>query len=233
MAVSFSVSEWSGWRSGLPESYREDLVGLTVSEVPDVGAIPPILRRRLNMLGRACASEVLKHIPADTDIPIVYCSQHGDIERTLHVLESLVAKEAVSPVHFSLAVHNAICGVISIQAGNRASVSALSAGQQGLVPVLLEAIGMLVPGVNRVLCVICDVPLPEIYRDESSQPQVPYAVSFVVTSGDGIKLDLLQLAEGESMSNFRSPVDLIEFLGSDKSEFDLYHNGCMWRLARQ
>lgn len=233
MAISFAISEWSGWQAAFSDETVDTLPELTISETPDVSMIPPMLRRRLNLLGRACASEMMKHLNDGENIPIVYCSQHGDIERTLKVLTELVDHQPVSPMHFSLAVHNAICGVLSIQAGITENISTIAAGQQGLVPVLLEAAGILMNGADKVLCVICDVLLPEIYREEQSLPKIPYAISFVMTRSDGVNLSLQQLPLDEHKSRVNpSPIGLIEFLANEKTEFLVEHNHVTWQLTR-
>lgn len=232
MALSFAISEWSGWQSEVTSDICESTKNLTVSESPDVKIIPPMLRRRLNLLGRACASEVLKHTPENTDIPIVYCSQHGDIQRTYHVLKELTDQQPVSPMHFSLAVHNAICGVLSIQTNNQANISSIAAGQEGIIPLLLEALGILQSGAPEVLCVICDVPLPDIYKDDKSQPAVPYAVSFIVTGDEGILLELENTQQKASDNDYQSPVNLLKFLNSEQTQFDYTHNQQRWQLKK-
>ncbi len=233
MTTSFAISEWSGWQATFSDEAVDTLSELTISETPDVAMIPPMLRRRLSLLGRACASEIMKHLEDGEDIPIVYCSQHGDIERTLKVLTELVDHQPVSPMHFSLAVHNAICGVLSIQAGLTANISTIAAGQQSLVPVLLEAAGILLSGADKVLCVICDVLLPEIYREEQSLPKTPYAISFVMTRSDGVNLLLQQLPlDGDKSRVNPSPISLIAFLATKQTELLIEHNNVIWQLAR-
>jgi hypothetical protein len=232
MATSFAISEWSGWQATLSEDYANESQALAISETPDVASIPPMLRRRLNLLGRACASEVLKHLTDGEIMPIVYCSQHGDIERTTKVFYELADDQPISPMHFSLAVHNAICGILSIQTGLTSNISTIAAGQEGLVPVLLEATGILLSGSKKVLCVICDVPLPEIYRDEHSLPKIPYAISFVVAKSEGINLTLAQLPEYSDRPIGQLPTCLIEFLSSNKTALLINHNGTTWKLAR-
>ena len=233
MAISLAVSEWSGWQTTLSDGDFDELHDITVSETPDVAIIPAMLRRRLNLLGRACACEVLKHLKDGENVPIVYCSQHGDIERTLSVLKELVNQQPVSPMHFSLAVHNAICGVLSIHAGLTANICTIAAGQQGLVPVLLEAAGILMSGAEKVLCVICDVPLPEVYRDEQSLPKIPYAISFVITKSEGVNLTLTQLpSHDEEPLVGQLPIHLIEFLATNQTELMIAHNGSTWKLTR-
>lgn len=233
MATSFAISEWSGWQAAPSADYPDKSKALTISETPEVSIIPLMLRRRLNLLGRACGSEILKHLTNNKNMPIVYCSQHGDIERTTRVLNELADNQPVSPMHFSLAVHNAICGILSIQTGLTSNISTIAAGQEGLVPVLLEATGILLSGAEEVLCVICDVTLPEIYQDEQSLPKVPYAISFVVSKSKGVSFTLAQLPQHQGKQNINQlPICLIEFLSSDKKELLINHNESTWKLVR-
>jgi hypothetical protein len=233
MATSFAISEYSGWQATPSGESLNKQEALTISETPDVSIIPLMLRRRLNLLGRACGSEILKHLTNNEIMPIVYCSQHGDIERTTKVLNELADDQPVSPMHFSLAVHNAICGILSIQTGLTSNISTIAAGQEGLVPVLLEAAGILLSGTKKVLCVICDVTLPEIYRDDQSLPKIPYAISFIVSKSEGINLTLTQLPRyTEKQKTNQLPTCLIEFLSSDKTELLINHNEATWKLAR-
>ena len=237
MTLSISISDYSGWRASSDGEFREVGNGVTESEMPEVKIIPPMLRRRLNLLGRACASEALKHLPDGQDMPIVYCSQHGDIQRTLKVLEELVDGEPVSPMQFSLAVHNAICGVLSIQTGNRGNITAIAAGQQGLVPVILEAAGILQQGAEQVLCLVCDVVLPEVYLDEDSLPETAYAMAFVVRGDDqGHRLELQCVGDAldENGIDGSSPMSLLDFISSGSSQsLVVPHNGSNWTLSRR
>ncbi|MDA9090596.1 beta-ketoacyl synthase chain length factor [Porticoccaceae bacterium] len=236
MAISFKISSWLGWCHKSPVPGQPDIPYLMYSESPDVTAIPPMLRRKLNVLGRACASLVLKLIPENSNIPIVYCSQHGDIDRTIHVLNDLTDGEVVSPMQFSLAVHNAICGVLSIQTRNRANISALAAGQEGLIPMLLEAAGLLQSGEKQVVCVMCDAPIPEFYRDEGTQPTQTYAVAFMLTAEKGTAIALAQLSEDINTPAMDdrpvTAISLIDFLSASQTVHKVKHNGSEWQLSK-
>ena len=199
-----------------------------------MSAIPALLRRKLNALGRACAAPVLDILPSTTaEVPLVYCSQHGDIQRTLAVLLELAESASVSPNSFSLAVHNAICGVLSIHAGLTGSINTIAAGQQGLVPVLLEAAGLLSPSCPQVLCVMCDVPLPDIYQSADSQPQVPFAVCFLLSATDGTGLALRQADTAAGSAPYVAPLNFCEFLDNQAlSSMATTHNGCSWEIVK-
>ena len=232
MSVTFAVSSWSGWCHSDDEQPLAETAHIQHSAAPDVSVIPPMLRRRLNQLGRACASEVLRHIGDQPQTPVVYCSQHGDIERTLNVLSELVDGEPVSPMHFSLAVHNAICGVLSIQVGNKANISALAAGENGLVPVLLEAAGILQEGAERVICVLCDVVLPDVYRDAQSKPDRAYALCFEMVPDGATELSLQMDKDTGQTGMLAAPLDFARFLDGGDRQCRIEHNGRYWSLQK-
>ncbi len=234
MTINFAVTEWSGWTPAQPPHDSPTNSSIKHHETPDVSAIPAMLRRKLNALGRACAAQVLDVLPATTaEIPLVYCSQHGDIQRTLAVLLELAESASVSPNSFSLAVHNAICGVLSIHAGLTGSINTMAAGQQGLVPVLLEAAGLLSPTCPQVLCVLCDVPLPAVYQSADSQPQAPFAMCFLLSSTEGTGLTLRQSGAATGSAAYVAPLNLCEFLDNQAvSSMALTHNSCSWEIVK-
>lgn len=222
--LEFSVPSWSSWQASTSADAQQ----------PDVSAIPAMLRRRLNLLGRACASQALPYLKEQPELPIVYCSQHGDIERTLNILLELAKTGDISPMNFSLAVHNAVCGVMSIHAGVRGPINSIAAGEDYMLPVLIEALGLLNENHSRVLCVVCDVPLPDIYQSENSQPSTAFASAFLV---ERAKETVLQLRPGEGHhephAESASALQFCRFLEQSNSQaITLRHNGMHWSLDR-
>lgn len=232
MAAELSISEWTGWAGGMINGTSVSKQ-VTVSEKPAVDHIPPMLRRRLNLLGRACASEILRHTEKDDVTPIVYCSRHGDIDRTLSVLQELSTSSPVSPMSFSLAVHNAICGVASIHQQLKGNISTIAA-EDGLVAVLLEAAGLLNDGHERVLCLIADTCLPDIYRTQidSTEPGVPYAVCFVASRTGAHKIRLTYSGTTEAPARDYPAHSFLDFLDAGESIFAINHNTGRWDVAK-
>jgi hypothetical protein len=204
------------------------------SDVPDASMVPPLLRRRLNFMGRSCVGEMLQHLRENEDVPIVFCSRHGDIERTLKVLVDLACGEPTSPMDFSLAVHNAIAGVLSIHCHITSNISSMAADKGAVVPVLLEAAGMLSEKVPKVLCIICDVALPEIYRTAEHASDHPFVACFTVSNDTKPELQLRYegAATTEVCAN-DTPLDFIDFLASGSGVFKVWHNAGCWIVARQ
>lgn len=235
MSIFFTISEWSGWTSA-PIQGLEGNNQLTLSDSPDVQNIPPMLRRRLNLLGRACASEILRHCAKNDSVPLVYASRHGDIERTLSVLQELALEQPVSPMNFSLAVHNAICGVVSIHQGLRGNISTIAANN-GLVPALLEACGLIEEGNDRVLCIVCDTSTPEIYQDKNEVVEHPYACCFSVTKGNALRLESIpkaskQISDANTALLDYSALRFGAFLTSTSPSASLYHNNQLWMISK-
>lgn len=145
-----------------------------------------MLRRRLSPLGKMALSVAWPLLAEETPLPSVFCSRHGELERTAGMLQSLAAGEALSPTHFSLSVHNAIGGVFSIARRDTSAVTALAVGSEDLSQALLET--RLILAERRcpeALCVIYDAPLPTVYSDFGNYPRWPYAAAFVVGRSEG------------------------------------------------
>lgn len=235
-AISFAISSWSGWTvsANNSERFARDGNHIRFSDLPDASMVPPLLRRRLNFMGRSCVGEMLQHLQASEDLPIVFSSRHGDIERTLKVLVDLASGEPASPMDFSLAVHNAIAGVLSIHCHITSNISSMATGRGAVVPVLLEAVGLLSDKVPKVLCIICDVALPEIYRTADCAGDHPFVACFMVTRSASPALQLRQdgTATEEACRN-DTPLDFIDFLTSGADVFRVWHNAGCWTVSRQ
>ena len=224
MPIHFKVSKWSAWVQG-------DSRGLSVADTPP--PIPAMLRRRLGTVGRAAAGLVMDTLPAQANPVVVFCSRHGDIERTLKVLHSLTCEEPVSPMDFSLSVHNAIAGILSIHNGVTAGISSISACGEELVPALLEAAAFLSADCRQVMCVHCEVPLPEIFH--ADEPGLAYASCYILSADEGVSLTLSHAGEEREAAPSGSlppALQFHEFLGSAQANLAITHNGGRWTIAR-
>ncbi|MGI1679090.1 MAG: beta-ketoacyl synthase chain length factor [Cellvibrionaceae bacterium] len=189
--ASISVKRWAAWAPGVHsvEEWEDWALGGFEYQVgeetaPDVKAIPAMLRRRLSPLGKMALSVAWPLVGDSQSLPSVFCSRHGELERTVGMLKSLAEGESLSPTHFSLSVHNAIGGVYSIARKDPSAITALAIGDEGFSQALVEAALILEEGQHQeVLCVIYDAPIPEIYSDASLikvEPSKPYAAAFVL-----------------------------------------------------
>lgn len=187
MELTANIKDWRAWcpAAVTVEQWRTLLsspanIDLDAALSPDVTAIPAMLRRRLNTMGKAAASTLLPLIQQADNPAIVYCSRHGEIRRTETVLQDIITDTPVSPTAFSLAVHNAMCGVLSINQKLTSNITAIAAGDEAVVPTLLEAMGLLHSGTTQVICVWCDDITPSAYANYTQQPSIPYVVSVLL-----------------------------------------------------
>lgn len=218
-AVSFNISDWRAWSADQPDNQ------------PDVSVIPAMLRRRLSTVGRAALSVIIPMIEAHGAMPLVYVSRHGDLGRTLGILEDMARGELLSPTAFSLSVHNAIAGLFSIHQGMTTNITAISGGSCELVPALLETLGLCRSHAGPVLCVFCDAPVPDIYQPYTSAPQQAYALALVVEAGSDWQLALL---DGAATEENQTQIQALALLGliQNNSHGVFACNGNYWSIRR-
>jgi hypothetical protein len=106
---------------------------------PDVAYVEPMTRRRLSRLARAVLDCAGRCQTSAGDLRVVAASRHGELARTLSQLEDIAAGAELSPTAFSLSVHNATAGLLSIIRRNRAPMSAVAAGEETFGWGLLDA----------------------------------------------------------------------------------------------
>jgi hypothetical protein len=123
---SLPLARWAAWSAASDGA-------------PDLKFIDLMLRRRLSALSKM-AMKVAHDCAGDRPaVRVVFASRHGELNRTTTILDDIVAQQPVSPTAFSLAVLNAMPGVMSIARQDRSTSAALSAGAQTLGYALLEA----------------------------------------------------------------------------------------------
>src|SRR5262249_20833291 len=133
-----------------------------VSGTADVAAaaVPMMLRRRATALGQKVIAGALACGDALRTGRYVLASRHGEFSRTLRILDSLAARELPSPAEFSMSVHNALAGLLSIHFGNMRGHTALAAGLDTFGFGLVEAAACLAEQPQEsVLLIFGDEPL--------------------------------------------------------------------------
>lgn len=231
-----SRQDWKEWAQG----GKHVLAG----ESPSVQDIPPMLRRRLSPLGKMALSVAWPLLSESAPRPSVFCSRHGELERTVGMLRGLAEREDLSPTHFSLSVHNAIGGVFSIARSDPSPITALAVPDEGLSQAILEARLILAEQqCDEALCVVYDAPLPEVYREFGNEPQWPYAAAFIIGQSDPQTTPenrfSLSLTGEEGQNDSRRPpgepqvLTLIRFLlDEQQSELRLPAGDDFWQWQR-
>lgn len=184
------VDDWKSWLAD-PEIQTADISKIALLEVPIM------LRRRFSDLGKCAAGSALPLLKDFGSMPGVFASRHGDTHLTLKLLQGIAESEPMSPSGFSLAVHNAVSGLISIARKDVSEITAISA-TEGLIPLALIEAATLLQDHERVFCVIYDVPLPRLYTPFVDQVPFPFAVALVLSRSGA---DTLTIQTSEYVSS--------------------------------
>ncbi len=105
----------------------------------DLSDIPMIKRRRLPPVAKLCFSVIQKLNCANC--PIIFASQNAELERTLNIIRSF--DDEVSPAQFSLSVHNAIPGLLSILNKNKSIYTSIDCNSGIIETSIIDAVSML------------------------------------------------------------------------------------------
>ena len=143
--------------------------------------VPNLLRRRLTPIGQA-ALRAAWALPRLEDARFIFASRHGEFDRSLTMLQHLAAGENPSPADFSLGVHNALAGLLSIAARNQAGHTALAAGVDSFGFGLMEAAAGLIERPDQPsILVYFDPELPAGYPDPTPvRPDPALALAVLV-----------------------------------------------------
>ena len=177
LSFSIPVTRWCAWPptgSSAPDAR------------PDVQFVEVILRRRLSPLARmmlhvahACAQDLPR-------LRLVFASRHGELNRTMGMLQELAQSAPLSPMAFSLSVHNTAAGIFSILRGDTSPATAIAAGDETLGYALLESFCQFESDPDwPVLMVYGDEPLPEAYRGYATGPEPHHAIAVLLAPNAG------------------------------------------------
>jgi len=183
MWLGFNISSWNAWMPGL--DYLD--TGIDGSErgssaVPDVSYMPPMLRRRLSPLARTALHVAWQCLGDARETPAIFSSVYGESDRTFELTHAIASDEAVSPAAFSLSVHNAIAGQLTIARKITEETTCISPVGGGVLPALVEAQGLLQTERHKqVLVVFYDQQLPPVYRASKPGPSELVACALLIT----------------------------------------------------
>ncbi|WP_375761632.1 beta-ketoacyl synthase chain length factor [Corallococcus exercitus] len=188
--MGFSVQRWAAWAPGLvnPASWETWLATphpLPAEGTPALSAMPAMMRRRVDRLGRIALQAAYDAHADAPDAPVLFASRYGDLGRSVELLTQLARTEPLSPTSFSLSVHNAIGALYSIARGDTSSYGAIAAGEETVEAAFTEACGLLSDGVPRVMVVVYDEPVPAPWEHFSRDVAFPHAWACLLSASTG------------------------------------------------
>lgn len=194
-SIQFNIQRLYALSPGLenPESWtvwqKDQCQWPQEAAAPVASAIPAMMRRRMSPLSKIVV-QVAATLSADEDIAYsVFSSRHGELQRTLQLLQEILAGEPASPTAFSQSVHNTAAGLFTIATKKPIPATSLAGGADGFHYALLEAFIYLNQHPDKkVLVVDFDAPLPDVYAQFEPYTTAPYAIGMVLQAGDQIQI---------------------------------------------
>ena len=231
MACSAALHErqqWLAWAGGVA-------VGEAAAAQP---ALPAALRRRVSAIGQM----MFRAVYGLQDVPparFVFCSRHGEYRRTQALLDAVATRDEPSPAEFSLSVHNALAGLLSIARQNEAGHTAVAAGSDSFGFGLLEAAACLKSMPQEpVLLAYFDEPLPDEYAAFRGGDESGLALALLLLPARGDGGDLTVSCEAKRAGDPAQPPateqarDFLRFLLSGEGERLSPGGVVRWRWRR-
>ena len=155
------------WQPTFPTA-RSWVDGIADAEAlkPVGHALDRVNRRRAGQLGRALADVTAEAIAmAKVDggtVATIVGSAIGEAATMIGLLDQMWRhQQPMSPADFTVSVHNAASGLISIANKNRGMTTSIAADENTPAAALMEAIGLVVTTDQPVLLACADEPAPE------------------------------------------------------------------------
>ena len=229
--MSVYVTDWAFWYG----TTREDVATADNTELPR-----PV-KRRLNNFGRSVgniASKFASQNSQDQENPLlVFASRYGDAERSVGILQEIAANEPISPMQFSLSVHNAISGVLSIGWKNTEMQSVISAGSQTFEMGITEAYSLsLAFPQKEILLVYADFPLPEIFDNFDEAGAIPKVSVFMFKAdtehSGGVVFEVKPSENKEPIASTTDLVDLEALFDGKRDLTVIGQSALKWEICR-
>lgn len=149
--------------------------------------IPPIKRRRLSGLSKLAMHTSLncieQAVSSSEECLSVFASQHGELNRTVSIVDSMFQEHEVSPKDFSLSVHNASLGLFSIFTKNKQAGTSIAAGPDTFGYALLESYNLLQRFPEKQVLLTCfDLEVSHPLSELQKKLYPSYSLSLLLTS---------------------------------------------------
>ncbi|MGS0675927.1 beta-ketoacyl synthase chain length factor [Shewanella sp. 0m-4] len=241
MQLKFSILSWGAWSPhyqhasdwlNWPHGVIDDAIQL--SAAPKLAHVPAMQRRRLSKLTKIILEAVNQCCPAE-QCRSIFASQHGEINRTIGLLNDIAEQSPLSPTGFSQSVHNTASGIFSILTGNQAQSTSIAAGSNTFSQAFIESYGQLHADPEPLLLVYADEPVPEVYRQFAHEPEWPIAVAFMLAPANDTQdaLATLTLTPLDEQAELDNELSFALLLSSLAAQHNISGNlsGWHWDLS--
>jgi hypothetical protein len=238
--IDLTIEKWSAWAPGVEnqQEWQQWANGertILDDGTPDVKFVVPMLRRRLSLLSRMALYVANECLEPQQSIATIFCSRHGELHRTIALLQSIVIQEPLSPMGFSLSVPNTASGLYSISRQDTSVSTTLSAGADSFEQALIDATTIIKSGEERqVLLICCDMPLPEVFAKFANPGERQYAFALLLSnSKQGEKFNLaFNASNNRSLTAEAHPLSFLRYLLRQERQLVIHSSRLAWSYTR-
>ncbi len=242
MSNAFKINAWHAFAPGMSDrqawlAWAQAPTPLSGDDTPALPELPAMQRRRLERIGRMALHVAFQCQPqAASDVPLVFASRHGDLGRTLDMMQRHARDEPLSPTQFGLSTHNAIAAQYTIARQLTANHIAVAAGAATAEAAIIEATSLLHEGAPEVLVVLYDSPLPVCYADHRDEPDGDYAWGCRIAAAQSgeprFTLETVPEVGALCASPLPHGLDVLRFLIGDERTIAWRTQSSCWRWCR-
>jgi hypothetical protein len=220
--VRFSVTAHAEW---FPERDAES----------PLSEMPALLRRRASIPGKMALIAAYRCINENSGntqpIPTLFCSRHGECDRSVNLLNDLANNIPLSPMSFSLATHNATSGLLSIARNDKTNSISIASGKSTIEHAVIEACGLLADGEPAVLLIAYDNQLPEIFKDYQDCLEQSYAWAWIIQPANEncISLSWSLMHTKEKSTENTAGIEIFDFFIHKKLSLERICDGQHWQ----
>lgn len=237
MTFPATLLNWAAWAPGLEQRTdwqawaHDSSRPLQQDGQPVLAFVPAMARRRMSRLTRMALQVAEDCRGPARPIPTVFASRHGELARSFGILQAIAAGEPVSPMDFSVSVHNSAAGLYSIQQQDRSASTTISAGPDTLPMAFIECHAQLQAGAAEVLLVMADEPVPALYQSFTGETGMPYALALLLGRTDAGQMRISLQGRNSENDNNAMPqgLQLARLLAGGGSHCDI--GRWQWTLA--
>lgn len=189
MPLAFNILSWGAWSPAYQDStawtqwHKATTTDALDDRAPALSQVPSMQRRRFSRLTKMMLHAALTAAP-DSHYRTIFASRHGELNRTIVLLENVLAQQPLSPTGFSQSVHNTASGLYGIVAKNTQPSTSIAAGSETLAQAMYEAYAQLQVSEQPLLLVYGDDPVPPIYDQYTDELEYPLALAFLLSRRD-------------------------------------------------
>lgn len=235
--ISFNIDAWLAHSNGLSSSQNWESWANSL-HWPEDGkpvstAIPAMMRRRMSHLSKLAVQTSIELLNEHQVDYLVFASRHGELHRSIALVEDILRGEEASPMAFSQSVHNTAAGLATIATKKPIPLTSISAGENTFQSALIEAwLYLNAHPEHKVLVIDFDQPVPEAYQGYESQQYQSYGLGLVLSSGEQYQLSKQQ-SDNTQPGSLPQGLEFIRQFLSDRKQWSITAANQTWTWRRK